>query len=122
VHGDDPAFADLVERQDPFDGPGVIAAEQNADGHTGTLFSLRRGFDALHQHFGVVAVDDGQDIDLHAVAFGDLGLLFGVAEVLVAVADENDAFGSSFREGGDGQLDGGADVGVVGIDGAADVG
>src|SRR3712207_8016545 len=56
--------------------------------------------------------------DLGAVLPGDLGLFQGVAQVLVAVADQDDALAGALGEGGQGQFEGGADVGVGPVHGA----
>ena len=88
-----------------------------------TLLGQRRRLDALDQHLVLVAAAGGErhHVDLHAVLPGDAGLLLGLAEVLVAVADEDDALAGALGEGGQGQLDGGGDVGVVVVDRAGDL-
>ncbi len=56
------------------------------------------GLDALDQHLVRIAVAGGrgQHVDLDAVLPGDARLLLRLADVLVAVADEDDTLGSAF--------------------------
>src|SRR5581483_8905880 len=58
----------------------------------------------------------GNDVDLDAVVPGDAGLLQDVSQVLVAVGDQDNALAGPLGEAGDGQLEGGGDVGVVAVD------
>src|SRR5262249_38027956 len=80
-------------------------------------------FDSLHEDlvFVLVAGCQGDNVNLHAVLPGNLGLLLGVAQVFVAVADQNNALTSPFRKRSQSQFDGGCDVRVITVDGAGGV-
>ena len=113
----DLALGDLLEGQLADDAVAVVAADQDADRHLRALLDQRRRLDALDQHFLLVALPGGQrhHVDLHVQRPGQSRLLLGVAEVLVAVADEDDALAGALGERGEGQLEGGGDVGVVAV-------
>src|SRR5439155_9560074 len=96
-------------------------AQQHSNGELSALLRERGGLHALDHDFVLVAIDDRHDVDLHAVELGDAGLLESIAQILVAVTDENDALGSSLGEGSERQLDGGGDVGVISVDRADDL-
>ncbi len=115
--------AGLGQLQAADDDIRMEAAQDDANGQARILVGMRRHFDAIDQHFVGIAVARGErdDIDLHAVLPGDARLLLGLADVLVAVADEDDALGRAFRKGGQGELDGRRDIGIGVVDGAVDL-
>ena len=78
----------------------MIAAENDAQRHAGVLVGVGRRLDTLDQYLVDAAADrgDGHHVDLHAVLPGEARLLIGLAQVLVAVADEDDALGGPFGE------------------------
>ena len=86
------------ERADD-DATWVRIANQDADRQSGPLGGLRRRFDGLDQHFILVPISFAKrnDVDLHAVLLGQIGLLFRVAEVLVAVREQDDALAGVLR-------------------------
>ena len=77
---------------------GLIAADVAGQDH------------ALDGHVGPHVVADGHDVDADARGGQGLGLLQGVALVLVAVGHQHDPPGGIFGKGGLGQLHGGGDV------------
>ena len=79
---------------------GMGVANQHADRQPCPLRGLLRGLDGLDQYFVRVSIPFCQrdHIDLHAVLPGEIRLLFGIAKVLVAIGDENDALARVFRE------------------------
>ncbi len=108
---------DLFEDEPADDEIGVVTADEHANRHAGALLDDRRRLDALDEHLILVGLSGGQrqDVDLDAERMSETGLLLGVAEVLVAVADEDDALAGIVGEGGQGQLQGGGDVGVIAV-------
>ncbi len=66
--------------------------------------------DAFDRDFGACAEFDGHDIDADAVGGEQLRDRFGIADVFVAVGDDDDAARGVFGEGGLGQLHGGGQV------------
>jgi len=70
---------------------------------------------ALDQHLAPLGIDDRDGVDADACGRQSAGLFGGIAQVLVAVAQENHPFGGVFGKGGLGQLEGIGQVGIIGI-------
>jgi hypothetical protein len=72
------------------------------DAHAGALVDQGRGLERFDQHLVLVvpARGDREHVDLDAVLAGDAGLLLGLAQVLVAVADQHDALACTLGEAG----------------------
>ena len=100
---------DLPDNQRAIDRAWIIAADEHGDRQPRAEFRLGGRLDLLYQDFILVTVTgrQGNHVDLDAIEPGQAGLLLGVAEVFVAVAQKNNAFACPFREGSQGKLDGG---------------
>ena len=84
------------------------------------LLDVGRDRHLLDQDLAVIAILDRQDVHLDAQRLGGHGLLEQVAPVLVAVGEDHDPPRRVLGERRQGQLEGGAQVGVLGVDRALD--
>ena len=98
----------------------LAGADHDVDVDRLALLDVGGDRDLLDEDLAVVEVVDRQDVDLDAQRLGGQGLLEQVAAVLVAVGEHDDPPGGVLGEGRQRQLDGRAEVGVLGVDRALD--